>query len=905
MQLDQIKLLTIAQQGHTPAVSYSGVTPNQECEGDFVKTSLAVGSKNIASPSPVNNETQFPASSLSKVVFAYLVLTLADKNQIHLDEPLHRIMANERFIVDSQYPEKAIKLTARHILSHTTGLPNFGENTESTLEFNDACELGHGYSYSGEAFYYLQQVLQAKTGKTLEELAKEHVFTPLGMTNSTFLPAEVNQDNVATVHTSLNEPTSTYVDDNRPCNAAGSLMTTGADYSLFLSAWLEKIENKGSVFADAFELPLENETRKCGLGWHIDKNEERTIAYQYGENPNTRAFAAINLTEKKAAAFFTNSENGMSIANQVFTTPEFIQIGNMTHLYEQLNYAQSTEPGWQETLSGKISEAKGDYEEARASFQKAISSAPNDSSKIRRLEWFNTTQENLKEQNFTAQTNDFPATFTNPYNDEIELAMNEGGVIFKQYGQKIPLIKVSDTDFLPIHDQSMKISLNNDQMSIQYVEGFEKSLVRQATFDVQHASSSAAMLNLMTTTHPAHVEPPESILQENYLEQRTVSTEEIKRGKETENEYGKIVLLCGTSTAGKTSICDAAQDHANNTGNSWNIDGTDIAMDEAWEKESTLDGVKYKSGQEHFIDAMKMHDIDDKTVDRAAKVIDRRTLAIAVLSRQSLGKTKVDTVNLIPGEDLRVQAQEIHKKLSSENNKKYSTDDIEDLLSIIKTCNKKGDFFARHPHIPLKNLYQNMLSNAINEAKKGRSTILDVVGNEMINGQLIADEFKKRLKKSELPDNSGQVVVAHCPINTLIRRIDGRNAKAKEDGNEKDIRQAFFPFTQYGAIYERTEDPLDPSKLAVGKVSRQDIIDAAAKFGGGDSEVSSLLDSLGFKDEDEEVYVTSKVSSDQYYQTGAHTSEQIAESLCEKAFGHETPSEDIQNDEDLRSNCSL
>ena len=56
---------------------------------------------------PVDGKTRFPASSLSKIAFTYLVLQLVKDKQIDLDEPLYKILEYDRFKVDGEYPEKA------------------------------------------------------------------------------------------------------------------------------------------------------------------------------------------------------------------------------------------------------------------------------------------------------------------------------------------------------------------------------------------------------------------------------------------------------------------------------------------------------------------------------------------------------------------------------------------------------------------------------------------------------------------------------------------------------------------------------------------------------------------------------------------------------------------------------
>lgn len=473
-------LQEITKLGHVPAVSYACVELSKKEEHKFVRASMSVGKKNAQatdSEMTVDDNTRFPASSLSKIVFTYLVLQLVKDKQIDLDEPLLGILQYERFLVGGEYPEKAKELTARHILSHTTGLPNFGANLSSTLIFDSKSKLGEKYSYSGEAFLYLQKVIETKIGKDLETLAQEYVFGPLRMGRSTFMPPPEDDDNIVAVHTELGKPTPTYVGDPH-VNAAGSLLTTADDFSKFIAAWLENMDDP--LIQQAFEPTSTDGLMVCGLGWHIYRHEDEVIAYQYGQNPNTRAFTAINVTTQKGAVFFTNSENGMSIANQVFSSPDLAPIGNMRELYKHLHYVQSDETGWQETILGKIAEVEDKFEEARRYFEKACELSPEDETKHRRLEWFNAVHNPFPEKEFTLSLKAFVGNYKNPYNDELEISIRDSSLIFKQFDQEIKFVRIAETDFLPEKDQSFKIKFDGEQMSISFAHGGrDKSLSKQ------------------------------------------------------------------------------------------------------------------------------------------------------------------------------------------------------------------------------------------------------------------------------------------------------------------------------------------------------------------------------------------------------------------------------------------
>ena len=77
--------------------------------------------------------------------------------------------------------ERANRITARHVLTHTSGLPNIpGPETPLRTHF----EPGARFSYGSSAFAWLQRAMETVTGRPLEDLAKQRVFEPLAMPRS-------------------------------------------------------------------------------------------------------------------------------------------------------------------------------------------------------------------------------------------------------------------------------------------------------------------------------------------------------------------------------------------------------------------------------------------------------------------------------------------------------------------------------------------------------------------------------------------------------------------------------------------------------------------------------------------------------------------------------------------------
>ena len=369
-----------------PAIAYSYVDGKDSANNASITYGLKDAEHPASESNNVDDATRFPAASLSKVVFSYLVLRLVKDKRLSLDEKLFNDeFPLERVMVEGAYPNETTKsyaesMTVEHVLSHTSGLPNVGAGANESVTFNS--KPGEKYGYSGEAILCLQNCIERKLDTDLQSLAQEYLFAPqsdspksLGMTRSTFLPPSTLDANIVQVHTelgksmSIEESLAPFKEDSSPpaASAVGTLLTTAEDFSKFLNANVKLIGDK--LFNKAFEpykgqkIPtFDNidESRVCGLGWHLYKDEKgRLIAYQFGENINMRAFAAINVNDKKAAAYFTNCNHGMSIANQIFSSPDLAPIGDTQKLFKSMpHHTQSDEPGWQETLNGKIAESK-------------------------------------------------------------------------------------------------------------------------------------------------------------------------------------------------------------------------------------------------------------------------------------------------------------------------------------------------------------------------------------------------------------------------------------------------------------------------------------------------------------------------------------------------------------------
>ncbi len=206
------------------------------------------GYKNLKARSSLKLSTNMYGASLSKAVFAVLVMQLVEEEVIDLDTPLQSYLPKKIYEYEPQtrwhddysnlkHDSLYHRITARMCLAHTSGFPNW-RSFEPDKKLRVKFEPGSRYSYSGEGMVYLQVVLEKLTGRSLEDLAQEKVFEPLGMKNSSYRWQSRFEQGLAYSH---NSSGALYQKDkdNEP-RSASTLETTPADYSRFLEAVLQQ-----------------------------------------------------------------------------------------------------------------------------------------------------------------------------------------------------------------------------------------------------------------------------------------------------------------------------------------------------------------------------------------------------------------------------------------------------------------------------------------------------------------------------------------------------------------------------------------------------------------------------------------------------------------------------------------
>jgi len=153
----------------------------------------------------VTPSTIYDAASLTKpVVTATLTAMLEEAGQVNLDAPVARYLPEW---AAGRQPEWRAKVTLRHLLTHTSGLPAH-EDYFKTLKTRQEIAArvmattlesapGTQSAYSDLGFILLGELLTRLSGMPLGELARERIFAPLGMRDTGFHPPKSERARIA------------------------------------------------------------------------------------------------------------------------------------------------------------------------------------------------------------------------------------------------------------------------------------------------------------------------------------------------------------------------------------------------------------------------------------------------------------------------------------------------------------------------------------------------------------------------------------------------------------------------------------------------------------------------------------------------------------------------------------
>jgi CubicO group peptidase (beta-lactamase class C family) len=277
------------------------------------------GVSNIETGIPVTAKTLFEAGSVTKPVFAFVVMRLVEKKVLNLDQPLYQLLSFDEVAQDERYK----LITARLVLSHKTGLPNWAQR-DSTGHFNLSFSPGTEFGYSGEGYEYLKRAIEHITHKSISQILNEELLAPLQLQGLWFKGSDYIKRNSAHGHKDLKPSDIRYIE--KPMMAF-SMFTEAKAFSNFMLALRNKKGLKSETYEKMFRI---ESTKENGIHWSLGfEIEDTPVGISYGHSGSTssgficnfRYFPKLDI----GYVFLTNSDMGAYLSIPLLT--QFIVTG--------------------------------------------------------------------------------------------------------------------------------------------------------------------------------------------------------------------------------------------------------------------------------------------------------------------------------------------------------------------------------------------------------------------------------------------------------------------------------------------------------------------------------------------------------------------------------------------------
>ncbi len=298
---------------------------------------VTIGAKAYGTADKVNEETLFQAASISKFMFASLVMRLKELRHLSLDADIHTYLKN--YALTDRFRKEA-SATLRQLLSHTSGttVHGFGGYAEhdrlidvvDVLEGNARVNSKRVYKvrkdegrfkYSGGGTTIAQKCISDLMGKPLEMLMETYVFGQLMMGHSTVeQPLPKHYTNFAKGHIKAYEtiPNGFHY---YPEQAAAGVWTTSHDLAVFGKALINAYHGRDDFLAPSsirtMATPMSEKgilshmpEVKAGVGCFIKETDGRLIIGHSGSNEGFVSHCGFSLKSGKGFSIMLNANRG-------------------------------------------------------------------------------------------------------------------------------------------------------------------------------------------------------------------------------------------------------------------------------------------------------------------------------------------------------------------------------------------------------------------------------------------------------------------------------------------------------------------------------------------------------------------------------------------------------------------
>ena len=271
---------------------------------------------------PMDRQSVFEIGSITKVFTATILADMVLKGEVSLDDPV-QIYLPEGVTVPTRSGKE---ITLGLLSEQRSGLPRLPTNlrpadmsnpyadyTDQLLyEFLSGYELprdpGEAFEYSNLGVGLLGHVLALHAGMSYEELVKERILDPLGMSHTAVTLTPWMREHLALGHNAGGKVVSNW--DAPTLAGAGALRSDAEDMLLFLDANLHPERGpleEAMAFAQKNRAPTDSPTRSIGLNWMRSHLDADTLVWHNGGTGGYGTFAGILPSKKVGVVVLANT----------------------------------------------------------------------------------------------------------------------------------------------------------------------------------------------------------------------------------------------------------------------------------------------------------------------------------------------------------------------------------------------------------------------------------------------------------------------------------------------------------------------------------------------------------------------------------------------------------------------
>ncbi len=284
-----------------------------------------------------------PIASVSKPVLASVVMALVDQGKLTLDDPVEKYLPEFKDMKVKGGKSPIHQMTIRHLLSHTAGfwgnkrisagkldlIRNFqrplGEAVSRMATYELDYQPGTKFVYSGSGFCVAGRVAEVVLNQSLEQIAQEVLFRPLGLSHTTYLPSKEIRKTVPTAYSRqsggvLERQPSRTGGELRFILPGGSLFTTLDELAAFGVMHLEdgmchekQILSKKSIDEMRRFQSRQTATRRYGLGWLCENIDDQGLADRVYHGGAMGAYLVVDRKRELIGAFLIH-QPGQEVA---------------------------------------------------------------------------------------------------------------------------------------------------------------------------------------------------------------------------------------------------------------------------------------------------------------------------------------------------------------------------------------------------------------------------------------------------------------------------------------------------------------------------------------------------------------------------------------------------------------